>query len=83
MLALDFLRTYRRMSMEAMSTGFCVLAVYFPADSVTARRNRCVVSGSSARNAPAEVCRMALRIVSSTEGSSRIAGSMFCPFEYM
>lgn len=28
-----------------------------------------VVSGSSARKAPAEVCRMDLRMVSSTEGS--------------
>ena len=74
MLASISLRTYRRMSMEAMSTGFCVLAVYFPADSVTARRNRCVVSGSSARNAPAEVCRMALRIVSSTGGVQQDRG---------
>lgn len=39
--------------------------------------------GIERKECAAEVCRMALRIVSSTEGSSRIAGSMFCPFEYM
>ena len=39
--------------------------------------------GIQRQEGPAEVWRMALRMVSSTEGSIRMAGSMFWPREYM
>ena len=65
--------------MEAMSTGFCVLAVYFPADSGHGAQEPLRRIGIKRKERARRGLPDGLRIVSSTEGSSRIAGQHVLP----